>query len=290
MAKYVNFQFLEPKSVEEAINLYQQSDGWVKFMAGGQSLLIMMREGIIQPNVIISLLKIAGHHGIELDEAARMISIGGLSTHRAVERSPIVRRYCPLISDAYQGLGSVQVRNRGTLGGNLCHHAPGSDPPVALLALDATVTLQGSNGSRSVPIGEFGTDYYETVMADSEVLTSIQVPLLPDGAGSAYLKCSLRASDFPFVSVAVVAEKVGAACRDVRITLGGVGPRAVRAAGAEQVLRGETPTDSVIGEAARRAVEGLDPLSDHLGTAEYRRSLVPLIVKRAFSAAWERAS
>lgn len=281
MSNYHNFRLLQPLSIDDALELLVLHGEDAKIMAGGQTLLIMMREGLIQPEAVIDLLKVPELNRISLDPQANMITIGSLTTHRAIEKNSIIQQQLPLLHDAYKKLASVQVRNRGTIGGNLCHNAPGSDPAVALLVLDAEVLLQSTKANRWVSVEEFGTDYFETDLKETEIMTQIKVPLSPAGARSAYIKFSLRESDYPFVSVAVLLHVKDGRCTQARIGLGGVASAAIRATQAEQFLVGTSLTQEIIVEAATLALDVADPISDSYASADYRLSITPVIVRRA---------
>lgn len=294
-----NFRYLQPESLDEALQILREYAGDAKVLAGGQSLLILMREGLVQPAFVISLARLSGLNGMELDAAAQGVTVGALATHRQLELSPLIRTHLPLLSEAYCNLGSVQIRNLGTLGGNLCHNAPGSDPPTALIALGATVTTrslvhrdgQDTAAERTLPLEEFGSYYYETVLGENELLTAVHIPLPPAQTGGAYHKIALRPSDIPFVGTAamVTLEADGRTCAGVRIALGGVAPTTIRSQAAESTLRGRELTDALIVHAGETAMDDADPISDTNASAEYRRDLVPVAVRRVVSLAWQRA-
>jgi carbon-monoxide dehydrogenase medium subunit len=286
-----NFQYLEPTTVDEATGLLKKY-GWVaKAMAGGQSLILLLREGLIQPAVVVSLVKIAGLNQIQLDRSGRTLEIGALTTHRQIEQSPLIRQHLPFVARAYQTLGSVQVRNLGTLGGNLCHNAPGSDPPPLLMILDATVTIVSPSKKRSLPVRDLGTGFYETALQEGEVLTGVQVPLPPLRSGCAYQKYALRPTDVPFVGVAarVTLSTDGRKCDDIRIALTGVAPTTIRAHRAEAILKGRELGDKLCADAGQAAAGEIDPISDAAASAEYRRQVVPVAVRRVVTEAWQGA-
>jgi aerobic carbon-monoxide dehydrogenase medium subunit len=286
-----NFKYYHPRTVEEALALLAEYGEDVKLIAGGQSLLLLMREGLIRRAALISLLDIPGMDGINLDQANGAITIGALATHRQVERSPLVAQKLPLLAAAYPNLASIQVRNLGTLGGNLCHNGPGSDPPASLVALDATVVLWGPHGRRSLSVEDFGTSYYETALLPTEILEQVRIPIMPARSAGAYQKLALRRSDLHFVNTAVriTLTEDRAGCKDVRIALGGVAPTTVRARAAEKVLRGQRLSERIIAEAGAVAVGETDPISDSHASAEYRRQVTPIAVQRALREAWQHA-
>jgi aerobic carbon-monoxide dehydrogenase medium subunit len=282
-----NFKYLQPTTVEEAIACLREHGPDAKVIAGGQSLLILMREGLVSPQVLVSIARIASLQGIDCEDRTGRLRLGALVTHAEGARSIVLRTRFPALSAAYHNLGSPQVRNLGTLGGNLVHNAPGSDPPTALIALDALVMTRGVQGTHESPIEEFGTSYYETALGSGELLVEVQVPPMPAGAACVYHKYALRQHDLPFVSVAVrlITDPVTGLCRDVRVALGGVAPTAMRARRAETALLGQIVTDRLVAEAAAVAVEEIDPISDSHASAEYRKQVTPIAVRRALLAA-----
>ena len=226
-----------------------------------------------------------------MDQAAGVMRIGAATTHREVERSALVAKYFPMLAEAYPNLGSVQVRNFGTLGGNLCHNAPGSDPPSPLIALGATVTIGGPGGKRTLRLEDLGTGFYETSLGPKDILTEVQVPLPAVHGAGAYLKFAMRRNDFPFVNVAahITLDAGRATCTDVCLVLGGVASTTIRARKAEALLSGVKLTDARIAEAGHVAAGETDPISDTHASAEYRTQLIPVAVRRAVIAAYERA-
>jgi carbon-monoxide dehydrogenase medium subunit len=267
-----------------------QEHGWqAKAMAGGQSLILLLREGLIQPSVVVSLLKVPGLGDIQQKRSS--IEIGAITTHREIERSPIMRQHFPFLVDAYRTLGSVQVRNLGTLGGNLCHNAPGSDPPALLMALDATLSIAGPRKKRTMSVEDLGTGFYETSLGEGELLTTISVPTFPSRSGCAYEKYAHRPTDIPFVGVAarITLARNRKRCKEARLALTGVAPTTIRAHHTESVLQGQEIDVRAITEAAQVAAGETDPISDAHASAEYRRKLVPVAVQSVLSLAWERA-
>lgn len=284
-----NFRYLEPESVSEASGLLQEHGWQAKAMAGGQSLILLLREGLIRPGIVVSLQKIPEMGGIQQKRSS--VDIGALTTHRQIELSPVIEQHFPFVAKAYRTLASVQVRNLGTLGGNLCHNAPGSDPPALLMALDATLTIAGPRRKRTMSVEELGTGFYETSLSEGELLTTVNVPMIPSRTGCAYEKYAHRPTDVPFVGVAarVTLARNRKTCKEVRLALTGVAPATIRAHSAESVLQGEELDDKAIAEAAHVAAGETDPISDAHASAEYRLKLVPVAVQRVVNLAWERA-
>jgi carbon-monoxide dehydrogenase medium subunit len=284
-----NFEYLQPNDLDEAIGALQEHAGEAKLMAGGQSLVLLLREGLVQPEVVISLMRVPDLDFIRLDQAQGMVEIGALATHRQVEQSPLIQQQFPFVREAYQTLGSVSVRNLATLGGNLCHNAPGSDPPPLLIALGAQVRLRGPTGERKLPLEEFGTGYFETALGEAELLHSVEVPVLPLRSGVDYKKYAVRPMDMAIVGVAARITVDGDTCQQARIALGGVGPTTLRAHQAESALRGQTLSEAVLDEAAELALAATDPISDVHASESYRRRLTPAAVRRSVRAAWQQA-
>ena len=284
-----NFRYLEPTSVSEATQLLQEHGWQAKAMAGGQSLILLLREGLIRPDIVVSLLKVPEMGGIQ--QRRSRVEIGALTTHRQIELSPLIKQQFLFVADAYRALGSVQVRNLGTLGGNLCHNAPGSDPPALLMVLDATLDIAGPRKKRTMGIEELGTGFYENSLAEGELLTTINLPAIPSRTGCAYEKHAHRPTDIPFVGVAarVTLTRNRKTCKEARLALTGVASTTMRAHSAESVLKGQDLNERAIAEAAQVAAGETDPLSDAHASAEYRRKLVPIAVRRVVNLALERA-
>lgn len=284
-----NFEFLQPRDLDEALGALEEHAGEAKLMAGGQTLVLLMREGLVQPGVVISLTHVPNLDFIRLDQEHSRVEIGSLATHRQVEQSPHIQQQFPFIREAYQTLGSVPVRNLATLGGNLCHNAPGSDPPPLLIALGARVKLRGPGGERKLPLEEFGAGYFETALEEAEMMLSVEVPLLPPRSGVGYKKYAIRPMDMAIVGVAAFITLQGERCQQARIALSGVGPTTLRAREAETSLHGQTLTEAAVNDAAELALAAIDPISDVHATEKYRRRLTPAAVRRTVRAAWQNA-
>jgi carbon-monoxide dehydrogenase medium subunit len=273
------FDYREPATLAEAIALLGEHGGDARLLAGGTAMAIMLRSRLLRPRLLVSLAAIPGLAGVHANGDLR---IGAMTSHRAIERSPVVRAAAPLLAEACGRVGSPAIRNMGTLGGNLAHGEAASDPAPALLALDARVTLAGPAGERTVPVDGFFRDFYETAVEDGEILTAVHVPRLPAAARSAFLKYTcLSEEDRALVSVAaVVVPGPDGTCADVRLGLGGVAPTPLRARAAEECLRGRSATPARIAEAAAAAAAATDPLDDRQGSAGYRREMTEVWVAR----------
>jgi len=280
----VRFELLQPGSIQEALSLLSARGDETRVLAGGQSLLLMLRAGLLRPESLLSLNDIPGLGGIASTPEGGL-SIGALATHREILSSPLVRRRAPLLAEAAEKIGSTPVRNFGTLGGNLCHNEMGGDPPPALLVLDARAECASARGERKVPLADFFTDYFATALAPDEILLGIEVPPQPAGLRAAYLKSAMRPGDLAIVGVAAALEIEDGVCRAARVALGGVGPVAFRAAEAETILRGRRLDDGVVAAAAEAAAAASDPIGDAHASAEYRKKMARVFTRRAIARA-----
>jgi len=279
------FALAEPETVEEAAGALAGLDGDARLVAGGTALVPMIRLGLIAPDRLVSLHRVAGVTGIRVADGA--LEIGAMTTHGQVQRHPDVRRGWPVLADAAGRVASPAIRSMGTVGGNLAYAEAASDVSPALLCLDAEVRIARAGGERAVPIGELFRGFYEAALEPGEIITALRVPAMPSGARSGYVKfCSRSAEDKPLVGVAAVLtvegpRKVGG---DVRIGLGGAAPTPIRARRAESLIRGESLTEAAIGAAAEAAAAEADPLSDLMGSADYRRRMIRVWVRRLLTA------
>jgi carbon-monoxide dehydrogenase medium subunit len=282
------FEYFAPRSVEEAVTLLARYGDDAKVLAGGQSLVPMMKLRIASPRVLVDVNGIDGLAGLRQD--GNRLVLGALCRHAEVAASPIVRARLPLMHDAARLTADVQVRNRGTVAGSLAHADPAGDWPAALLALDTRVTIAGPDGVRALPLADFIVDAYTTRLAASEIITHVEVTIPEGRCGGAYAKFEKRAGDFASASAGVQVElDESGRCQAVAISLGAVGPSPFRAARAEAVLTGQTASDDLLAEAARLVREDASPFADTRGGVEYKRHLAGVLVRRAFAAAVARA-
>jgi carbon-monoxide dehydrogenase medium subunit len=285
-----DFEYFSPKTLKEALTLLDEHRDECKVIAGGQSLLILMRQGLVSPEYLIDIKGISELNYIKSD-AEEGLRIGALTTHRAIEKSPAMKNGFSVLAEMEHGLASIQTRNWGTIGGNLCHGEPAGDPTPVLMALNATLSTASLQGKRDVPVEDFSVDYFETALAPDELLTEIQVPAVPPHTGIAYTKFNLIEHDIATVGVAV-SVTLGSGdgtCRDNRIVLGACAPTAMRAKQAEEVLRGKKITDKLLKEAGEVASQEAEPISDISASEEYRRELVKVLVARVGKEALARA-
>lgn len=274
------FEYFEPSHLDELHDLLARYGEDARVIAGGQSLLIMMRQGLLRPAVLISPDKISALNVI-LQQGNEMI-LGAMATQTQIAQEEKIRRHFPLLAQAASKVGSVHVQNLGTVGGNLCHAEPNGDSAPALLAAGASVRASGKRGERTIPLEEFFRGPFENALEPDQALTHIHVPIPAEGATSVYLKHVLRAVDRATVSVGVMVQvDNGGRCREIRIGLGGAAPTPIRAKQAEALLRDEKITESAIEAASVEVSKNCDPLSDAHGPADYKRKMAGLLTKRA---------
>src|ERR671925_249879 len=282
----IPFEYRTPKNVKEVHAALKEFGTDAKLIAGGTALVIMMKQRLVRPSCLVSLQSVRGYNGIEASDGG--IRIGGLATHRTVETSPLLRRRLPMLAETYHHVATLRVRNMATVGGGLAHADPNQDPPPTLIALGATVKATSANGSRIIPLDQFFTDYYETVLNPDEIITELFVPRLQPNTGAAYLKFLPRtADDYATVSAAAVLtlDKNKKTISDVRIALGSVGTTPIRTTAAEAVLRGQPLKADGFREAAEKAKEAVDPISDFRGSAGYKKEMAGVFVRRALEKA-----
>jgi len=280
------FDYLEPKTIEEALSLLAQYKGRAKVIAGGTDLLPKLKRREIEaPEYIIDLKDIPDLDYIKHDEVDGL-SLGALATIHAVEISPIVQERFGVLFQAAESMASRQVRNRGTIAGNLCNAVPSADAAPALLTLEASLKLASRKGERIVNIEDFFTGPNQSVLADEEILQEIRVPNLPRHGRGRYLKLTPRsAMDLGFVGVSAVVVVEDGVCRDIRIALGAVAPTPIRARHAEDIVRGQKLSSEVIERAAQIASGECYPITDRRASEEYRCHMVEVLTKRAIQQA-----
>jgi len=250
----------------------------------------MMRQRLVRPSYLVSLREIAGLDRIEAANGG--LRLGALVTHREVETSPRVRERLPVLAETFRRVASVRIRHMATVGGALAHADPNQDPPVTLIALGARVEIRGARGRRELPLEEFFRDYYESALEPGEVVTGVVVPQLPAASGAAYVKFLPRTAD-DYATVAVAAtvslEPDGERCRTARIALGSVGVTPIRARAAEALLAGQRVGADLLRAAGESVKGAVDPLSDHRGSAAYKREMAAVMAGRALTQAWDAA-
>jgi carbon-monoxide dehydrogenase medium subunit len=280
------FDYHAPKTVGEAIGLLGSLGSDAKLLAGGHSLLPMMKLRFAQPAHLIDLNRIPELRGICEDGAD--VVIGAMTTENELIDNPIVRAKLPLLSEAAKLIADPQVRNRGTIGGDIAHGDPANDHPALSLALDATFLLEGPSGKRQAKAGDFFQGTYMTALAEDEILVAIRVPALSAGTGWAYEKLKRKTGDWATAGAAVVLRLAGGKINHVRIALTNLAPMALRATAAEAALLGQPLNETTIGAAAAAAMAATDPAADLRGDVEYKTAMAGQMVKRALRAAASR--
>jgi carbon-monoxide dehydrogenase medium subunit len=272
------FDYVAPDSLDDVIGALRDGGEDAKLIAGGHSLLPLMKLRLATPTLLVDLRKVGGLRGI--DRANGGWRIGALTTHRELEFTPelgIVARAAGTIADP-------QVRNRGTIGGSLAHGDPASDLPAVMLIAEGSVTLQGAGGQRSVQAAELFRDYLETAVGPDEVLTEVRLPSL-DGWGFGYQKFNRRSEDWAMVAVSAIVKASGDNAEDVRVGLTHMGSVPLRASAVEEALRGQPLNAETIARAAEQAADGTDPPADLNASADYKRHLARVLTRRALEEA-----
>jgi aerobic carbon-monoxide dehydrogenase medium subunit len=275
------FDFVSASSVPEAIDLLAEHGADAHLLAGGTALMLMMKQDLVQPKVLVGLNRIEGLRGIRSLPGGGL-EIGALTTHRQAERSELVRAHASSLADAFGHVATVRIRNQATLGGNLVHADPAQDPPPMLMALGASVEVSGLDGDRTIPLDELFVDYYETSLADEEVVRAVRLPALPVSSRSRYLKFLPRTQDdYATVSVAAWLDLASdGRCSDVRLALGAAGPTPLRLTATENALRGQRLSGGIVEEAADLVRDEVDPIDDIRGSADYKREMARIWVGR----------
>ena len=272
------FDYTAPETLEDAIRALEQGGDDAKLLAGGHSLIPLMKLRLAAPSLLVDLRKVPGIHGIQREDGHWRI--GAMTPHRALEHTPEMG----IASRAAGTIADPQVRNRGTIGGSLAHGDPASDLPAVLLVAEGSVTLQASGAQRTVEAADLFRDYLQTAIEPGEVLTEVRLPAL-DGYGFGYEKFNRRSEDWSMVAVSALVERTGDICEDVRVGLTNMGLIPLRARAVENALRGQSLTSESIARAAEQAPEGTDPPSDLNATADYKRHLARVLCRRALEQA-----
>lgn len=282
----MRFQYLEPTNVEEAISILGEYNGKAKIIAGGTDLLIQMRSKTIRPEYLVDIGRIPKLDYIK--EENEGLRIGALTTIRALEKSVELHQRCPVISQAAGQLGSVAIRNMGTLGGNLCNAAPSAETAPALIGLSARAKIIGPDGERVVPLEDFFVGPGETVLKKGELLVEIQVPPMPPDTKAIYLKHAIRGSiDLAIVGVAAIVtlEPSSNVCKDIKLVLGAVAPTPMRARKAEAIIKGKKIDDALIDKCAQVVSDESHPITDVRASYWYRKEMVKVFTRRAIKEA-----
>jgi len=281
-----SFDYSAPESLSEALALLGSGDD-TRVLAGGQSLIPMMKLRLSTPSHVIDLGRIAELHYIAQTDGN--IRIGAMSTHHQVATSDTLRQHCPLLAEVAGCIGDVQVRNLGTIGGSVAHADPAADYPAALQALRAKVRLISKGGDRTVSAEEFFVDAFTTALREKEILYEVIVPVDPSGVGSAYLKLQQPASGFSVVGVAAQIARQAGKISTARVGITGVASKSYRAKGVEAALEGKPANSETLAEASRAAADGVEGLNDVYAAAEYRAHVAQVYTRRALERALSRA-
>lgn len=284
----VSFNYMTPETLDEAVRALAEYGEEAKLLAGGHSLLPLMKLRLANPKLLIDLSRIFGLSGI--GERGDKLTIGALTTYHQLESSELVRKKCPLLSETARVIGDVQVRNRGTIGGSLAHADPAADLPAALLALGGELGLKGPKGERSLTTGEFFLGPMTTAAEPTEIVTEIRVPVLSRRSGSSYLKMPQQASGFAIVGVAVwLTLGRNRRCEDIGVGVTGLAATPFRAKAVEERLRGNNLTPKLIEESAGQVAEGSDLVEDRHAAADFRRHVARVYASRAIQESAKRA-
>jgi len=276
----IKFDYLQPKTLKSALILLEKHGEDARVIAGGTSLLIMMRQRLLLPKVVVSLAEIPKFDRITYS-AKNGLTIGAGARHRDIELSPEIKQHYPLLHETFHKVAQPRIRNMGTIGGNLAAGDPLTDPGASLIALDAEVVLTSRNGQRVMKLDQFFVDYYQTALNPAELLSEIRVPP-PSRAHWAHIKFTPRSiEDFATVGVALTLRMKNGLCEDIRLGLNSVASTIVHATKAENVLRGREVTDARLQELGEVAATEVDPMDDNRGSAEYKREMVKVLVTRA---------
>ncbi len=279
------FEYVRADSVDRALSALE-ANAEARVLAGGQSLIAMMNLRLAKPDCLVDINRLAELDYIRAE--GNELAIGALTRHTAAATSPEVAEYCPLLRAAYNHIAHRAVRNRGTVGGNLCHADPASENPAVAIASGATLVLRSAGGERRVAAEDFFVGLYETAAEQNELLTEIRYPKAPQGQGWSFQETSTRQGDFALVGIAASVDTAAGVCTDVRVVAVGIAEHATRLTAAEAAVRGSEIDETSLKAAGNAAREEVDPPSDFHADAEYRRDLVFALTKRALAEAHDR--
>jgi len=281
------FRYHRPGSLDEAVSLLSELGDAAKPLAGGQSLIPILKLRLDEPSDLVDIARLPGLHFMQNDDGN--VRIGALSTHARIGRSDLVS-LAPILGDCANGIADPQVRARGTIGGSVSSADPSCDWPTLLFTLDAEIVCQGTTGNRTVPIREFIRDSYTTILDDAELVTEIRFKAPPAHSGGAYIGFKKSAPAYPTAAVGIQLTLAdGNVCRDVRLALGAAGPRPVTSDEAEGLLKGKTLTSELLKQAGEVIVEAADPPADSRGSVDFKRAILRSLFLQAAHRAIERA-
>jgi aerobic carbon-monoxide dehydrogenase medium subunit len=281
------FDYVAAKSLDDAISLLAKHKDDAKLLAGGHSLIPAMKLRLVQPQVLIDISRIKDLSYIREDGG--QIRIGSMTTHFQIESSELLHKVCPLLTETATHLGDVQVRNKGTIGGSVAHADPAADWPAAILALDADLVVKGAKGERTIKAEKFFVDLLTTALEPGEILKEIRFAVPKGKVGQCYMKVRQPASGFALVGIAVNVSLEGSKCQSAGVGITGVSPKAYRAHGVENALKGNSLDAKTLSGAAAHATDGVDANGDLFASGEYRRHLAEVYTRRALEKAVSRA-
>ena len=281
------FDYRAPTSLDEALSLLKEHGDEAKVMAGGQSLIPLLKLRFSRPELVVDIARIPGMNAIKRDDGH--VSIGALARHVDIEHSKELAAAAPMLQEAAHWIADPLVRNRGTLAGSICHADPAGDWGSVILAMHADVVAQSASGKRVIHAADFFKGPFETAIKPDEIVTEVRIPVGKEQGGGAYLKLERKVGDFATVAVAVHLHLDGDRVETAGIGLTAVGPTNLKATEAERSLHGKEPTDNVIAEAARLAAEAATPKDDVRGSAAYKKDVVRVFVQRGLKSAVARA-
>ena len=277
------FDYVRPASLDDAVQALSDAGEDAKVLAGGQSLMPLLRMRLAVPDALIDLNRLDGLR--EIRDEGDSIVIGAMATHYQVIRDPLVREHVPLLAETTETVADPAVRHRGTFAGSLAHADPASDLPAVALALDAVLLVRSVRGEREIPASEFFVDWMTSAMEPDELLVGVRVPKMGAGWGVHYEKFHRTAQAWAIVGVACAVKRSGDGIEDARIALTNMGPTPVRASAVETAVRGQSASEDAFRTAAAQAAEGTEPPTDLSGSSEYRAHLATVLTARALSAA-----
>ena len=280
------FSYHDPESISEVLDLLGRCQN-ARLLAGGQSLMPMLNMRFVLPDHVIDLNRLEALSFVRESPAA--IEIGAMTRQRDIEFDPTIRARCPILREAILQVGHRQTRNRGTIGGSLCHLDPSAELVAAAMALDAVVTIAGRDGARDIPFAQFPAGYMTPAIEPDELVTAVRFPLWPKSHGYAFVEFARRHGDFAMCSAAVLMEKAGGKVTRASVTVAGLGPAPARVREAEQVLVGNAASDALFREAAEQCRK-LDAVDDVYAPASYRQQLAAVLTRRALEKANARCA
>ena len=279
----IPFEYLEPADLAEVLEALARYGDEAKVIAGGTGLVNLMKQRLVQPTYLIGLRRLTGLKGVRYNGALR---IGALCTHRIIETSGLIHTHMPLLTETFRQVASIRIRSMATLGGTLAHADPNQDPPPALMVLDARICLRSQQRSCEISVHELFTGYYETILEPDDLITEVIIPQLPANTGTAFVKFLPQTQD-DYATVAAAARVTldGNHITEARLAVGAVAATPLRITAVEEALRGQAPTSEVLHDAAALVADAVDPTTDFRGSAEYKRDMAVVFVRRALERA-----